>query len=63
MEKEYNFLNEKFVKEKSKMDVISGMLMVQAMCARKLMEGHNDGILELMGNISNAIEHIKDDNQ
>lgn len=58
--KAYNYLNERYVKNKSKIDVISGLLMVQAMCSRMLIEGHDQKILDLMGNIATAIENIKD---
>jgi hypothetical protein len=58
--KEYNYLNERYAKDRTKVDVISGMVMVQAMCSRMLIEGHDSKILELMGNIATAIENIKD---
>ena len=58
--KDYNFLNEKYAGV-DKICTINGLLMAQAICSRKLIEGHNEGILEVMGNIAKAIESIKDD--
>jgi hypothetical protein len=58
---EYNFLNDKYVEANTKMATINGLLMVQSMCARKLMEGHNQGILDIMESITIAIEKIRYD--
>ncbi len=59
MENTYNKLNELFVKNRTGTDVISGLLMAQAMAHRMLLEKHSKEILELMGNISKAIEKIQ----
>lgn len=56
---DYEYLYEKFAKDRTKIDVINGLLMVQVMCSRKLIEGHNEGILDIMDSISKAIETIK----
>ena len=58
--KEYEFLIDKYAKDKSKVDIIGGLLIAQAICSRKLIEGHNQGILDVMGNIIEAIENIKE---
>ena len=58
---EYNKLNEKFVQTRSKADIIQGLMMAQAMAARMLIETNSSDILNLMGNISKAIENLKND--
>lgn len=57
---DYEYLCEKFAKDRTKIDVINGLLMAQVMCSRKLIEGHNEGVLDIMKSISEAIETVKD---
>ena len=59
MENTYNKLNELFVKNRTRTDVISGLLMAQAMAQRMLLEKHSKEILELMDHISKAIDKIQ----
>lgn len=54
-----NKLIELFAKENQKQDVISGLLIAQALCSRKLIEGHDQKILDIMGDIVSMIEEIK----
>jgi hypothetical protein len=56
---DYEYLSEKFAKDRTKIDVINGLLMAQVICSRKLIEGHNEGILDVMNSIVRAIEVVK----
>ena len=56
---DYKFLNDRYVTSNSKVDVINGLLIAQAICGRVLIEGHSEQVLEVMGNIVKAIESIK----
>lgn len=58
--REYEYLNDRYIKNRTKVDVISGLLMAQAICGRKLIEGHDQRILDIMGTIVSTIEDIKD---
>lgn len=56
----YNKLNDKFADTTDRIGIINGLLMAQAMCARKLLECNDQSILDIMGNIVKAIESLKD---
>jgi hypothetical protein len=58
--REYEYLNDRYIKNRTKVDVISGLLMAQAICSRKLIESHDQRILDIMGTIADTIEDIKD---
>jgi hypothetical protein len=57
----YNYLNEKYVDPDNKEASINSLKMVHAMCQRLLLESQ-DGtdIQKLMGNITKAIEAIRE---
>lgn len=61
LSEEYNFLNERYAKENTKVCTINGLMMAMAMCQRILIERYSEDILRLMGNISTAIEKIEQD--
>jgi len=53
------YLSGKFAKDRSKIDVINGLLIAQVLCSRKLIEGHNEGVLDIMDQIHKAIETVR----
>ena len=52
-------LLELYAKDQDKISTINGLLIAQALCARKLIEGHDIKILDIMGAIAATIEEIK----
>lgn len=52
-------LLERYAKDQDKISMINGLLIAQALCARKLIEGHDEKILDIMGAIAATIEQIK----
>jgi hypothetical protein len=52
-------LLEKYVENETKIATINGLLIAEAMCARKLQEVYSRDILDIMGDIAAAIEDIK----
>lgn len=59
MQTEYTKLIELIAKDSRKIDVINGLIIAQALCARKLIEGHDQKVLDIMGDIVSVIEEIK----
>jgi hypothetical protein len=56
---DYKFLAERYASNQSKIDVINGLLIAQAICGRVLIQGHSEQVLEVMGSIVKAIESVK----
>ncbi len=57
---DYEYLMNKYRTEESKVATINGLLIAQALCSRKLMDVHSRDILDIMGEISNTIDKIKE---